>query len=308
MQVYTLQSLFLFFIIYGIKMISDVIKLIRVKQWIKNIFVIVPLFFSLKFTELSVCIQALYAFLAFCFTSSFVYVLNDIMDREKDKLHPKKKFRPLASGALSVSSALVLLAVLLGIIAVLLLKINDSKVFIIICTYLIMNFLYSFKLKHLVLADVFVIALGFILRVYAGAYAIDVSVSSFLFMTTFFLALFLAFSKRKSELSKTGETTRSVLKKYSAEIINQYMIISAGLTILCYSLYTLEPNTIEHFGTNRLIYSVFFVTYGIFRYMYLLNFLGEIEDPTEAVYADKGLFLTCAGFCGYILLILFNIV
>lgn len=289
-------------------MFSDVLKLIRVKQWIKNVFVLIPLSFSLKFTELSVCIQALYAFLAFCFTSSFVYVLNDIMDREKDKLHPKKKFRPLASGALSVSFAFFLLAVLLGIVAILLLTIHNGKIFIIICAYLVMNFLYSLKLKHLVLADVFVIALGFILRVYAGAYAIEVQVSSFLFMTTFFLALFLAFSKRKSELTKTGESTRAVLKKYSAEIINQYIIISAGLTILCYSLYTLEPKTIEHFGTNRLIYSVFFVTYGIFRYMYLLNFLEEIEDPTEAVYADKGLFLTCLGFCGYILLIFFNIV
>lgn len=287
-------------------MFSDVLKLIRVKQWIKNVFVLIPLSFSLKFTELSVCIQALYAFLAFCFTSSFVYVLNDIMDREKDKLHPKKKFRPLASGALSVSFAFFLLAVLLGIVAILLLTIHNGKIFIIICAYLVMNFLYSLKLKHLVLADVFVIALGFILRVYAGAYAIEVQVSSFLFMTTFFLALFLAFSKRKSELTKTGESTRAVLKKYSAEIINQYIIISAGLTILCYSLYTLEPKTIEHFGTNRLIYSVFFVTYGIFRYMYLLNFLEEIEDPTEAVYADKGLFLTCLGFCGYILLIFYN--
>lgn len=289
-------------------MCSDVIRLIRVKQWIKNIFVIVPLFFSLKFVELSVCINALYAFFLFCFTSSFVYVLNDIMDREKDKLHPKKKFRPLASGALSVFFAVFLLAVLFLIIALLLLTIDNNKVFIIICMYLGINFLYSFKLKHLVLADVFIVAFGFILRVYAGAYVIDVQVSSFLFMTTFFLALFLAFSKRKSELCKIGETTRSVLKKYSAEIINQYIIISAGLTILCYSLYTLEPHTIEHFGTNRLIYSVFFVTYGIFRYMYLLNFSEEIEDPTEAIYADKGLFLTCAGFCAYILLILFNVV
>lgn len=289
-------------------MLSDVIKLIRVKQWIKNAFVLIPLFFSLKFTELSFCLSALFAFFIFCFASSFVYVLNDIMDREKDKLHPKKKYRPLAFGALSVSFACLLLAVLFIIILFFLLMLNDEKIFFIVCLYLGMNILYSVKVKHLVLADVFVIALGFILRVYAGAYAIDVPVSSFLFMTTFFLSLFLAFSKRKSELCKSGEKTRSVLKNYSSEIINQYIIISAGLTILCYSLYTLEPHTIERFGTNRLIYSVFFVTYGIFRYMYLLNFLEEIEDPTEAIYTDKGLFLTCVGFCAYILLILFNIV
>lgn len=287
-------------------MFSELVQLIRVKQWIKNVFVVIPLLFSLKFTESSACINALYAFFLFCFTSSFVYVFNDIADREKDKLHPKKKFRPLASGALSVRFALFLLVILLGIISLLLLTIYDYKVFIIICVYLGMNFLYSVKLKHLVLADVFVVALGFILRVYAGAYAIDVQVSSFLFMTTFFLALFLAFSKRKAELAKTGEETRAVLKRYSVEVINQYSIISAALTILCYSLYTLEPNTIERFGTNRLIYSVFFVTYGIFRYMYLLNFLEEIEDPTDAVYSDKGLFLTCLGFCLYILLILYN--
>lgn len=289
-------------------MFFEVMKLIRVRQWIKNIFVVVPLFFSLKFTELSACTAALHAFLLFCFASSFVYVLNDILDREKDRLHPKKKFRPLASGALSVSFALFLLLVLLCVMGLFLAAIYDYKVFLIICVYLGMNFFYSLKLKHLVLADVFVIALGFLLRVYAGAYAIDVQVSSFLFMTTFFLALFLAFSKRKAELTKTGEETRSVLKKYSAEIINQYMIISAGLTILCYGLYTLEPHTIEHLGTNRLIFSVLFVTYGIFRYMYLLNFLEEIEDPTDAVYSDKGLLLTCLGFCLYVLFILFKVV
>ena len=287
-------------------MFIEIIQLIRVRQWIKNIFVVIPLLFSLKFTELTACIAALHAFLLFCFTSSFVYVFNDIADREKDRLHPKKKFRPLASGALSVSFALFLLFFLLCLIGLLLLEIHDEKVFLIICVYLGMNFFYSFRFKHLVLADVFVIAFGFILRVYAGAYAIDVQVSSFLFMTTFFLALFLAFSKRKAELAKSGETTRAVLKKYSVEIINQYIMISAALTIICYSLYTLEPHTIERFGTNRLIYSVFFVIYGIFRYMYLLNFSEEIEDPTDAVYADKGLFLTCLGFCLYILLILFK--
>lgn len=287
-------------------MLIEIVKLIRVKQWIKNVFVLVPLFFSLKFTELSACIAALHAFLLFCFTSSFVYVFNDIADREKDKLHPTKKFRPLASGALSMSFAWGLLFILLCAIILLLFTINNEKIAVIICVYLVMNFLYSIRFKHLVLADVFVVAFGFILRIYTGAYAIGVDVSSFLFMTTFFLALFLAFSKRKAELAKSGETTRAVLKKYSAEIVNQYIMISAGLTIICYSLYTLEPHTMARFGTNKLIYSVFFVTYGIFRYMYLLNFSEEIEDPTDAVYSDKGLFLTCLGFCLYILLILYN--
>ena len=137
--------------------------------------------------------------------------------------------------------------------------------------YVAMNVLYSYKLKQLVLIDVLIIAFGFILRVYAGAYAIEVPVSSFIFMATLFLSLFLGFTKRKGELIRSGSEGRAVLEKYSLKVIDQYIIISATLTIMCYALYTLEPSTIARFSTNRLIYSVIFVIYGMFRYVYILD-------------------------------------
>ena len=174
--------------------------------------------------------------------------------------------------------------------------------------YVLINILYSFKLKHVVLVDVFIIAIGFILRVYAGAYAINVPVSSYIFMTTLFLSLFLGFTKRKMELAHSGTTTRSVLENYSDNMVSQYIIISVALTIMCYALYTLEPSTIDRFATNRLIYSVIFVIYGMFRYLYILDKYENVEDPTENVLKDKGLISICVIYVLYVFAIFMDII
>ena len=241
-------------------------------------------------------------FLAFSFTASVVYVMNDILDRKKDALHPKKKNRPIASGAISVKQALFIVAGLL-IADILCLFCLPIKTALTILLYVLINILYSFRLKHIVLIDVFIIAIGFILRVYAGAYAIAVPVSSYIFMTTLFVSLFLGFTKRKMELQHSGATTRKVLKNYSDNMVTQYIVISVALTIMCYALYTLEPSTIERCGTNRLIYSVIFVIYGMFRYLYILDKYKDVEDPTENVLKDKGLISICLLYVLYILVI-----
>ena len=192
-------------------MIKQIIKLIRVKQWIKNAFVLAPLLFSLNFMNVEPVIKAALAFFAFSFTASVVYVMNDILDRKKDALHPKKKNRPIASGKISVKQALFIVVGLLIADAVCLCCL-PIKTALTILIYVLINILYSFRLKHIVLVDVFIIAIGFILRVYAGAYAISVPVSSYIFMTTLFVSLFLGFTKRKMELQNSGATTRKVLK------------------------------------------------------------------------------------------------
>ena len=288
-------------------MLKSIIKLIRVKQWIKNAFVLAPLLFSLNFLNVEPCIKAILAFLSFSFTASAVYVMNDICDRKKDALHPTKKNRPIASGKISVKQALFIVIALLVADAMCLYEL-PHKVAYTILAYVFINILYSIRLKHMVLVDVFVIAVGFILRVYAGAYAIDVYVSSYIFMTTLFVSLFLGFTKRKMELLHSGVTTRKVLKKYSENMTNEYIIISIAITIMCYALYTLEPSVIARFATNKLIYSVIFVTYGMFRYLYILDKYKDVEDPTENVLTDKGLIVVCLLYVAYIVTIFTHII
>lgn len=224
-------------------MIKNILKLIRVKQWIKNAFVLAPLLFSLKFTEMGAVVQSALAFAAFCFIASAVYVMNDILDRKKDALHPKKKNRPIANGKIQPVTGEGIACLLIVAAAVCLFILGSAKTAMTIMIYVMLNILYSYKLKQMVLVDVLVIAVGFILRVYAGAYAIGVPVSSFIFMTTLFLSLFLGFTKRKAELIRSGSEGREVLEKYSKEMVNQYIVISVALTIMCYALYTLEPST-----------------------------------------------------------------
>lgn len=289
-------------------MIKAVLKLMRIKQWVKNAFVLAPLFFSLKFMIPIALKEGLMAFFIFCFTSSIIYVINDIADREKDRLHPKKKFRPIASGIVSVEQG-YFLAFCLGVLVICgLLYLGNFKVTLIVGAYILMNVFYSLKLKKIFLIDVMTIAVGFILRVYAGAYAIQVPVSGFIFMTTLFLSLFLGFTKRKAELMGTKEKTRAVLKNYSLQNIDQFILISATLTIVSYALYTLEPTTVERFGSNSLIFSCLFVVYGIFRYISLLFSSASCEDPTENLFQDRGLLITCVGYVIYLMFVFVHII
>ena len=184
---------------------------------------------------------------------------------------------------------------------------GDIKVAGVIGLYLLINVLYSGKLKNIVLLDVFVIAVGFVLRVYAGAYAIHEPVSSFIFMTTLFLSLFLGFAKRKGELLRHGTASRTVLKKYGKEMLNAYLAVTMALTIMSYALWTMETNTKANLGTHRMVYSIVFVVFGMFWYVYILDKYNGSEDPTENLYKDKALLLTCCTFVGYVLLLFLNV-
>lgn len=263
----------------------EYIKLMRPKQYIKNLFVLAALIFSNSITQIDLVHQTLVAFVSFCLISSAVYVLNDIVDIEKDKLHPKKCNRPLASGAIKKSQALVLLTVLIISSFAIALTVN-IKLTLIIGLYLVNNLLYSFKLKNIVLLDVFSIAIGFILRVCAGSVAIGVSLSSWMILCTFFLSLYLGLGKRKKEIEvlKTGAGEhRKILKEYTEDIINQMMTVVLSAIIVCYALYSTS-----HIDRPQMIYTTIFVVYGVLRYNYIINTTDE-GNPTDVVLNDRTL-------------------
>lgn len=265
--------------------IGQYIKLMRPNQYIKNLFVVAALIFSNNIGNLDLIYKTIIAFISFCLISSAVYVLNDIVDIEKDKLHPKKCKRPLASGKIKIKNAVVLLIGLVAVALVLSSKIN-LKLTAIIFIYLINNLLYSFKIKNVVLLDVFSIAIGFILRVCAGSVAIGVGLSSWIILCTFFLSLYLGLGKRKKEiegLKKQAGEHRKILKEYNSEIINQMMGVVLSSVIVCYALYsTSNPDK------PQMIYTTIFVVYGVLRYNYIINTTEE-GNPTDVVLKDRTL-------------------
>lgn len=264
--------------------LRGLIKLMRPKQWVKNGFVLAPLVFSGEFLDLDAIRHALWAMLLFCAASSATYVINDMHDIEHDRRHPKKsQSRPLAAGIVPVSAALILLA---GLYAVLLCAwFVVPKVLGVIAAYLILNLAYTFVLKHQPVVDIFTIAIGFVLRVYAGAVALSVPVSSWMFITTLCLALYLAAVKRRQELSQSGSEGRKVLEKYSVALVDRYAEISATGALLFYSMFVMSAKP-------ALVITVPLVLFGLFRYWFVVEALDGGESPTDALLADWQLLLT----------------
>ncbi len=233
------------------------------------------------------------ALLSFCALSSGVYILNDIKDAPFDRFHPTKKNRPIASGSVKIGVAFFIVILLVAISFVLGFLLNWQVVVCLLC-YLILNLFYTFKGKEMILIDIFCIAAGFGLRVICGSYAIGVSPSGWLVTCTFFLALFLGFGKRRGELNslnKNREDYRKILKYYDVNLLGNIMISTGTATMVCYTLYTLDARTIQQFKTDKLYYTIPFVVYGIFRYIFLLLKNGEGE-PTEVLLRDKGMVLS----------------
>ncbi|MEW5799715.1 MAG: decaprenyl-phosphate phosphoribosyltransferase [Bacteroidota bacterium] len=265
------------------------IRLLRPLQWLKNGFVFTPLIFSKHLFEKEYNNKAAIAFIAFCLISSTVYIINDIVDKDADKIHPVKKKRPIASGDLSVSVGVGICIVLLSLSLI----ISQQLPLLFtgtIVTYFVLQLLYSFRLKHVVILDVFIIALGFMLRIVSGAVAIDVVISNWIIITTLFLSLFLAVSKRRSELGMIQqaniETKRKVLESYSIQYLDYALVITATGMAISYSLYTMAERTINVFGSEHLIFTTVFVLFGIFRYLYLAINKGEGENPTAILVKD----------------------
>lgn len=270
-------------------MYLEILKLLRVKQWIKNFFVFGALIFSFNFNDINSVISSFKVFLLFSLISSSVYILNDIVDVNRDKAHPTKKFRPIASGKVSIKNALLVFAFLF-LTSISLSILVNKYVTIVLLVYFVNNLFYSFKLKHVVILDVFLIAFGFILRVVAGGLAIDVVLSPWILLCTLFISLFLGFEKRKAELITLGSNSsshRNILSSYSVEFLNELTTISSTCTIVFYSLYT-----ILQYPDKPMFVTSFLVAYGVFRYKYLIHKKGHGGSPTETVLTDKSIIFT----------------
>jgi 4-hydroxybenzoate polyprenyltransferase len=264
-------------------------RLVRPEQWIKNNFVLAPLIFSRELFDPGPLLTALRACFGFCFVAGAVYILNDLADLAEDRSHPVKKHRPLASGEVSRSEAFTIGFLLLAAGTAVTLGLSP-KFHLLLSGYLLINILYSIKLKEIILLDVFLVASGFMLRVLAGAYAIDVPVSSWIVLCTMFISLFLGFAKRRGELllgsgSRSG-SERKVLLVYRVEFIDQMLTIAAAGAVITYALYTVAPSTQEVFRTDKVIYTTVFVLYGVFRYLYLVHTTRSTDNPTAAVTTD----------------------
>lgn len=275
-------------------MIGPLIQALRPKQWTKNLLVFVGVVFAQQAGRGDVLLRAGAGFLAFSLLAGTVYMVNDLRDIESDRAHPKKKQRPIAAGRLPVGVAWAAVPFLLAGVGVLSwwLGAGFSAV---LATYLLSNLAYSFGLKHHVILDVFLIAMGFVLRAVAGVELLKpiapaTQISPWLLVCTFFGALFLAVSKRSRELTNAGGSAsnqRAVLASYTPELLDRMLTICAASTLMSYALYTIWPATVAKFHTEALIVTVPVVAYGVFRYLHLVRVSETSEDPSQVLLSDR---------------------
>ena len=271
---------------------KNIIKLLRPHQYIKNIFVFAPLFFSFTFIIKDI-INTSIVFVLFSLIASSIYVLNDYMDIEEDKQHPKKKYRPLASGKLNKNTAKLLIVILSSVSLISAYFINKD-LFIVLLMYFILNIAYSLKLKHITIVDIFIIATGFVLRLFAGASVINNNLSMWIIILTFLLALFLALAKRRDDvlLSSEGKETRKNIDGYNLEFVNATMVFMSAVIVVSYILYTVSDDVIKRLNTQYLYLTAFFVILGIMRYMQITFVENNSGSPTKLILKDRFLQIT----------------
>ena len=274
------------------------IKLLRPKDWAKNLFLIVPSFFAGQFFTPSRVPQILEGFFAFCFFASSIYIINDYRDIEDDRRHPVKSKRPLASGKVKKPAAIVICIILLMLGMVLGYLADNSFLFLFILgLYFFINLFYSFGLKNIAILDILILSAGFVLRVKGGAVISKVDTSEWLIIMTFLLSLFMAIAKRRDDLllkGTTGTDMRKSMSGYNLDFLNTMLGLSSAIIIVAYINYTVSPRTIERLGTYRLYYSSLFVIAGLMRYLQITFVLKKSGSPTEILYKDFFIQITLA--------------
>ncbi len=287
------------------------LRLLRPGQWTKNLFVFAGLVFGLKLTEAGSVVAAVLGFVCFCLASSGVYILNDIQDRAEDRLHPTKRTRPVASGAISVTRAA---AAATGLLTLALVGsfVLDRGFSLVVLAYVLLQAAYTYWLKHVALLDVIVIGLGFVLRAVAGAVLVHVEISHWLVLCTFTLCLFLGFSKRRCELNALAESTRTdvarhrrTLVVYTPELLNHMTTLAAGIAVVSFMLYATDKRTLAVFGTNYLVYTLPIVVYAIFRFALLVEH-GRVDGPTAVMLRDRPFQLAMVLWCLAVLVIVYR--
>lgn len=270
------------------------IRLLRLPQWIKNIILFAGLIFGKKITDESAVLSAVSAYFLFSIIASCQYAINDFLDREEDATHPEKKHRPLASGELDVTFAMLLTGIILPLALVGSYMLSPAFAAI-VGFYLVFNIFYSKYLKHMVILDVMSISIGFMLRAIAGAVVVGVAFSSWLLLCTFMLSLFWGFSKRRGELyllEGDAGKHRKILNEYSVSFLDLMMGIVATMTLMSYVMYTISPTTIQNLGTDKMVYTVPIVVYAIFRSLYIIYIKNMGHNPTRAILTDRAVLLS----------------
>ncbi|MCI6119885.1 MAG: decaprenyl-phosphate phosphoribosyltransferase [Prevotella sp.] len=278
---------------------KDIIRIIRPQQWVKNMFVFIPLFFGGSLFDLSDWLASAVAFVEFSLAASAVYCLNDIVDVEADRRHPTKCLRPIAAGKVSVRHATVL-AVVLAVLSVASSAVVPGGLLPwVVVSYLAMNAAYCLSLKDYAIVDVCIVSAGFVLRVVAGGVSTDIALSRWIVMMTFLLTLFLSFAKRRDDvliMNDTGVAPRRNTSRYNLTFINQAITITGSVMLVCYIMYTVSPEVIGRFRSPNLYMTSFFVILGLLRYVQLTVVDSRSGDPTRLVLSDRFLQLVVAGW------------
>ncbi|MFX0198277.1 MAG: decaprenyl-phosphate phosphoribosyltransferase [Candidatus Hodarchaeota archaeon] len=287
--------------------LKQIILSMRPKQWTKNIVLFAALIFSQNLFHGQNFLRVLEAFILFTLLSGGVYIFNDLIDIEKDRYHPKKFQRPLASGKLKPTNAIIAF-ILIGTAGLVFSFLLNVRFGLVALSYIILQLAYTFSLKHIIILDVFCVAAGFVLRVLAGAVVLDVPVSTWFLVCTMLLALFLSFCKRRHELiNLEGEAVnhRKSLKEYNPYLLDQMIAVVTASTLMSYALYTMATETTQKFGTTNLKYTIPLVLFGIFRYLYLIHQKNEGGNPESIILKDKPMILNICIFVLMITVILY---
>lgn len=288
-------------------LLTNIIKSLRPRQWIKNLLIFAGLIFSQNLFNIHMVSETILAFFIFCIVSGAIYILNDIIDLPFDRINPLKAKRPLASGKLSVTCAKLTVSVLIPL-SLLGAYLLNHRFFIVVLSYIVLQVLYSFYLKNIPILDIFSISFGSVLRVIAGTVVINVSISSWLLICTILLALLLALSKRRYELTVFDEDARSkrkVLGEYTPYLLDQMISVVTSSVLITYSLYTMSQETVERFGNRYLVVTVPFVLYGIFRYLYLIYRKGLGDSPEGIFLLDRPLLIDIVLWIISVLLVIY---
>ncbi len=276
------------------------LRIIRIRQWVKNFFVLIPVFFGGAMFDTSLIAAGVLTMLAFCFAASAVYCLNDIIDVEADRAHPVKCMRPVASGQVSVTEAYLLMGVMAVLSMVVLSFLTEWRsVGGIVVFYLILNVVYCIRLKDLAIVDVCVVAFGFVLRILAGGLATDIQLSKWIVLMTFLLTLFLSFAKRRDDVLRmeaTGVAPRKNTIRYNLTFINQAITITGTVMLVCYIMYTVSPETLANFHNDYLYLTSVFVLLGLLRYIQIAVVDKKSGDPTKVILKDRAIQLIVAAW------------
>jgi 4-hydroxybenzoate polyprenyltransferase len=286
--------------------IREYLALLRPHQYVKNLFIFLPLFFALHITDSGLLLRTFIAFAAFCLVASSIYVLNDYCDVEEDRNHPKKRGRPFAAGTVSIRAALPVMACLLISGYTVAYYLNPSLCLLLL-GYYSLNLVYNLKLKHIPILDIFVVSSGFVIRLFAGSLAGNVHLSMWIILMTFLLALFIALAKRRDDVliyAENGNKTRKVVDGYNVEFLNTALMIMASITIVAYIMYTVSPDVVTKMGTDKLYMTLIFVLLGFMRYLQITLVEKRSGSPTEVLLKDK--FLQ-SSILGWIITFLFLI-